>query len=348
MASFLSNAFTRAREALGRMRRPLSPSDDAETLVELSHLLPTLPRDYFSSFEELPFRAGGDLDLATAWWCAEASMLAYQEVPRIQDLAAPAMAAGWKIEVFGADEPTFAVLLKSDDSAILAFRGTRVSGFERLDHLFSRPWLNYHDLKTDASFAPVPFSPEGAVHGGILQGFDRFWTRHGGRVQRAVDHVPLLLTGHSLGAALATVAGAARRFGSTVAIYSFGSPRVGDGKFRELLKRTGVKAHRFVHGGDLVTTLAPEGWMGFTHVSDVLHLKADGSGMDGEEPDLGGVLLSAMQRTEESLRSAILNLAEHRLMEPQKMLVPRGALADHAPVFYVERIREMAGGRKEA
>jgi hypothetical protein len=74
----------------------------------------------------------------------------------------------------------------------------------------------------------------------------------------------------------------------------------------------------------------------------------DGSGLDQEESDLAGVLLSALQRTEESLRGTILNFAENRLMKPARMLVPRGALADHAPVYYVEKVRELARARKES
>lgn len=269
-------------------------------------------------------------------------MLAYQEPETILELSKEVQQAGWEVQVYGRDQPTLAVLLRSPGAAILAFRGTRVSGFERLDTIFTQPWMNYADLKTDAQFVPMAFAKAGNVHGGILGSYERFWRAHGETMKRSIGERALLLTGHSLGAALATVAGATGHLESAKAVYSFGSPRVGDRGFRAVLESMNLAVHRFVHGHDLVTTLAPEGWLGFTHVSDILHLKNDGSGIDDDEPDLAKVLLNALRKVDASLHGTILNFQESRLMSPLKMLVPKGALADHAPLFYVERIRELA------
>jgi hypothetical protein len=342
MQEFAGKTFNKLRAWWRRIRRMSGEPPTARTLVELGQLLPTLPREYFASTVELPFQSRRELDLSTAWWCAEAAMLAYQEPQRIAELASAVITEGWEVQLFGHDQPTLAVLLKSRDAAILAFRGTRVNGFERLDTVFTRPWLDYADVKADAQFVPAAFAPEGSVHGGILESLERFWKRHGTEVTQATGDVPLFLTGHSLGAAVATLVAAGKRFESATAVYTFGSPRVGDSKFRDLIAGRGLAVHRFVHGSDLVTTLAPEGLFGFTHASDILHIKPDGSGIDTEEPDLAGVLMNALKQADVSIRSAILNFTENRLLNPHRLLVPKGALADHAPVFYVDRIRELA------
>jgi hypothetical protein len=311
-------------------------------LLTLGDLLPTLKRDYFTSTRDLPFTCARELDLAAAWWCAEASMLAYQAPEEVGALAGRLVDEGWQVRVFGAGEPTFAVLLRSSTAAILAFRGTRVSGFERLDVVFKRPWVDYEDLKTDASFSLSPHPGEGKVHGGIFASFQRFWERHGQPVSEAVGDLPLHLTGHSLGAALATLASASGRFRTAVAVYSFGSPRVGDGGFRAHLAAQDLAVHRFVHGNDLVTTLAPEGWLGFTHVGGALHITRDGTGIDAKENTLAGVLIDGLPQLLSGVRRAIHNLRDLRLLTPTRLLVPRDALADHAPAFYVERLRALA------
>jgi hypothetical protein len=161
-------------------------------------------------------------------------------------------------------------------------------------------------------------------------------------VAGAVGDLPLHLTGHSLGAALATLAGASGALPTAVALYSFGSPRVGDACFRDCLTAQNLGMHRFVHGNDVVTTLAPEGWLGFTHVGNALHITRDGSGLDDVETNLAGVLIGGLPPLLESVRNAIQNLRDLRLLTPTRLLVPQDALADHAPKFYVERIRALA------
>lgn len=312
------------------------------SLIRLGNLLPTLPRKYFTSHAELPFHHGGDLHLATAWWCAEASMLAYQDPANVAALATHALGQGWQLHLFGAEEPTFAVLLISDCAAILAFRGTRVGGFETLDRIFTQPWMNYADLKTDTNFLLAPFHPQGKVHRGILAAFESFWAKHGADVSARVGRLPVFLTGHSLGGALATVTAASLRLPSVRALYSFGSPRVGDTVFRHHLMELGVPVHRFAHGLDLVTTIAPQNLLGYSHVGDILHLASKGRTIDTEEPDLARVLLNAFQLFLPTVRSTILNLRQSWLAKPTRLLVPRSALADHAPIFYVEKIRSLA------
>jgi pimeloyl-ACP methyl ester carboxylesterase len=69
-------------------------------------------------------------------------------------------------------------------------------------------------------------------------------------------------TGHSLGGALATLA--ADRHGDSAAVYTFGSPLVGDDAFAAgFNNRHEGRSFRYVNGDDLVTRVPPF----FTHIN---------------------------------------------------------------------------------
>ncbi|XHX78577.1 MAG: lipase family protein [Stenomitos frigidus ULC029] len=79
----------------------------------------------------------------------------------------------------------------------------------------------------------------------------------------------VIVTGHSLGGALATLCAVdvQYNFSSKVAIsiYTFGAPRVGNQGFRESFNRRVPASYRFVYGMDLVPAL-PRPWQGYSHV----------------------------------------------------------------------------------
>src|SRR6266540_2089173 len=174
--------------------------------AELGQLLPTLPREYFTTLGELPFHVGPEFNLANAWWCAETAMLAYQEPAKVPELTARLTPAGWQVRTFGEQLPTYAVLLTSPDVAILAFRGTRVSGFRTFEELYTQPPINLKDLKTDFNFTPTHFPIGGTVHEGFLEAFEKFWRIHELEIMRCIGARASVVTGHSLGGALATIA----------------------------------------------------------------------------------------------------------------------------------------------
>ncbi|HET8923310.1 MAG TPA: lipase family protein [Candidatus Acidoferrum sp.] len=76
----------------------------------------------------------------------------------------------------------------------------------------------------------------------------------------------LLITGHSLGAALATLLASIR---TPDALYTIGSPRVGNTEFVSSLG--GVKNFRYVDCCDAVTELPPE-VLGYAHLGDPLYI----------------------------------------------------------------------------
>jgi hypothetical protein len=131
---------------------------------------------------------------------------------------------------------------------------------------------------------------------------------------------PLFYTGHSLGAALATLA--AGRFPPR-ALYTFGSPRVGDGEFATTLE--GVPTFRLVNNRDLVTGVPRKvGRVRLAHVGQLRQIEPDSSVRDGSQ------LASAGWHRHPSDR--------------RRWFDPPWPVADHAPGNYVAHLARIAAG----
>jgi len=77
-------------------------------------------------------------------------------------------------------------------------------------------------------------------------------------------------TGHSLGAALATIC-SIYCLHTISRLVTFGSPRVGNADFASEVARITRQCDRYVHGKDVVPTLPPEN-MGYRHVGSAIQL----------------------------------------------------------------------------
>lgn len=159
---------------------------------------------------------------------------------------------------------TQAFIAKNDQFAVLAFRGTQPTKWE--------------DVRTDLR-AIKQKTIEGKVHKGFKEAFDDVKDEIVDTLRKSIgDDLPLYITGHSLGAALATVATQEleKEFDDLIAAcYTFGSPRVGDGKYEKSIK---APFYRIVNTTDIVT-LVPFFLGTFVHVGDPRYLsrrKVDG------------------------------------------------------------------------
>jgi len=177
--------------------------------------------------------------------CAEMCRLAYADRQTVSSVlsAIKFTLAHWvggeTREQRGATRGTDGFVATSDEGGrtVLAFRGTESNKPE--------------DILTDALATSVPWKSGGQVHRGFSQAY--------ALVQDDIAHAlpasgRLLVTGHSLGAGLATLA-AADFASRAVTLITFGSPLVGDSAFKQLLD--GVDVHRFVDCCDLVTRIPP-------------------------------------------------------------------------------------------
>ena len=136
--------------------------------------------------------------------------------------------------------------------SVLAFRGTEV---------------NRVDWATDLQAWPRAWPEGGRVHAGFAEALALAWSDLAPRLAEAPGR--RLYTGHSLGGALATLA-ASRR--PPDALYTFGSPRVGDAAFLATL--AAVESHRYTNCCDVICRL-PLKLFGYRHLGAALYVDRD-------------------------------------------------------------------------
>jgi pimeloyl-ACP methyl ester carboxylesterase len=171
---------------------------------------------------------------------------------------------GTRVSHLERDNIEAAVYDRPDGMLVVAFRGTDEA----------------QDVCRDLRFSFRRSPVGGEVHGGFLLA----WEAVRGEVMERISHAHerekkrVLVTGHSLGGAIATLAHAqARTRGILTDCYTFGAPRVGDRDFVARYRRAGLNElhYRMVMEGDPVPALPPA-WLGFRHVGTEVYASSEG------------------------------------------------------------------------
>jgi hypothetical protein len=202
----------------------------------------------------------------------------------------------------------FTAVRAADGTVLMSFRGTQPD--------------NYKDWITDlrANLVAWPES-SGRVHDGFAIAVRTIRPQIQKWLESAKpDRSKLILTGHSLGAAMATLAATIWRPEWLVTI---GSPRVGDAAFVGTVMAT--HSVRFVDCCDAVAEVPPEE-TGYRHVGDPTYLTRDASIV--ENPEASFVMADRFR--------ARLDYARRYAWQVSRN-VPLRDFADHAPVNY-ERV----------
>lgn len=216
----------------------------------------------------------------------ETATLAYQDEPVI---VRQANAWGFNRVRFFSRRETQAFTMANDRVVITAFRGTEP---ERLA-----------DWVTDADIRPTP-ALGGQVHEGFYRALNHVYQGVRDTIQEFQDQgQSLWFTGHSLGAALATLAVATLRSAEdkpVYGLYTFGQPRTGDRDF-ELRFNADLKtrAFRFVNNNDIVPRVPPRKF-GYSHVGTFLYF--DDEGELHSDPAWWYRLLDSIEGRVEALR----------------------------------------------
>ena len=152
----------------------------------------------------------------------------------------------------------------NEDHIVAAFRGTDEIG----------DWLdNVNALAVDHGL--------GKVHRGFQAALDDVWHAMRSKIRKMQPadgaRLPIWITGHSLGGAMATLAAAqlvvedAPFYGC----YTFGSPRVADREFaRNFSIEAGRRTFRFQNNNDIVTRV-PARIMGYSHVGQFVYIDVE-------------------------------------------------------------------------
>ena len=136
----------------------------------------------------------------------------------------------------------------------------------------------FSDVRADLSISRTS-TPHGKLHIGFNHYVDHIWESILAQGKRACwQEKAVWMTGHSLGAAMATIL--AYRFATRdnlaapKALFTYGSPRVGNRVFVNYTNTLSYEHHRWVNDGDIVTKIPFAPW--FYHSGTMHHIDANG------------------------------------------------------------------------
>ena len=153
----------------------------------------------------------------------------------------------------------------NSDRLYIVFRGSDKSVDWINNFQFRQQVYPYGDGNSEVKFHRGFMSAYFAVRKSLLEAMDKFEGQH------------VIVTGHSLGGALATIAALDIQYnlGSkrdlSFEVYTFGAPRVGNRAMVESYNGRIPNSYRFVYGWDIVTRI-PRTWQGFDHVDEAIQL----------------------------------------------------------------------------
>ena len=195
-----------------------------------------------------------------AYLLAQAARLAYQPSESVENT----IKNEWKMPNvrFIDRQETQCFVAGDDEKIIISFRGTEPKKIQ--------------DLMSDIKLRLVAH-PLGKVHRGFLAAIDYAWADTIKAIQEfQTNDQTVWFTGHSLGAALATL-GVAKMYDINQPVhglYTFGQPRTGDSKFAENFDlKYKSSSFRFVNNNDIVTRVAPSA-LGYKHIGTFLYIDA--------------------------------------------------------------------------
>jgi triacylglycerol lipase len=210
-------------------------------------------------------------------------------------------ALGYKIIKFFDIDGAQAYLLNNGTITVLSFRGTEVT--EKSDVLA--------DLKSGKNLEACG----GKVHVGFKGEINKLWSS----ISKELEANPgnIYVTGHSLGAAMATIA-ASRMQDRVTALITFGSPRVGN---QEFVNSLNVTHYRVQNNCDDVTKV-PFRLMGFVHHGTHKYMNYYGEFRD----------LTPQQRVKDMIRSRLRARAKG-----QKFI----GVFDHMMANYIAKLEKL-------
>jgi|SRR5882672_5616201 len=199
----------------------------------------------------------------------------------------------------------FGARRSADGVALLAFRGTQPDDIK--------------DLLADASAKLVPWGESaGQVHEGFAGDVRALKTQIDEWFEKAQpDPWKLIVTGHSLGAAMGTLAAT---IWQAEWLFTLGSPRVGNAEFTTTVAAT--KMVRLVDCSDIVTRLPPP-VHGYEHVKGCTYLTRRADVIENPDPDF--VCAERRVAGVEYMRRYAWKFWRNVLLR---------SFADHAPINY--------------
>lgn len=238
--------------------------------------------------------------------CAEMSRLAYcKDEDRVKRILSN---IGFGPPQIYKEKGTHALLTKGGNVTVLAFRGTESD--------------DPYDISDDLNIELKKWrTVAGRVHAGFATALDNVWKK----IEHDLDDLrdeEVLFTGHSLGAAIASLAAGLH---PPAGLYTFGSPRVGDQAFCDAM--AGKPFHRYVNCCDFVTRVPPSP---YKHFGKLHYIDSRRRILEEPEPKP-----DSMTKDQQPARIAYF---KGEGLKFGNVLVRD--LADHAPINYVLPLME--------
>lgn len=149
---------------------------------------------------------------------------------------------------------------KSGNTVLIIFRGTDSPENWKNNFLFCKKTIPYNNKNTKIR-----------VHSGFLRGYQSVRSKIQGKIPQGICKI--LITGHSLGAALGTLCAVDLQYNfknADIEVFLFGCPAVGNKAFVRSYNKRVFKTLRITNGNDIVTKLPPK-IFGYRHVGINIH-----------------------------------------------------------------------------
>jgi triacylglycerol lipase len=246
---------------------------------------------YDSALLNLPLLRAAYSD-RTSWLMARCSELAYVEFEAGQEQQLRDSLKELGLEFFRgfSRDATCAFLARNDSFAVLAFRGTTQDYRNILSDIKIRFYRDKSGAKLSTGFSEAYAFVQDDIAAAL----------------GALDlSLPLYITGHSLGGALAAIASIRILPSDRIAAcYTYGCPRVGNGEFTNQLWK--VPVYRQVHSSDIVPRVPLP--FGYRHAGDMRYIKRSGTLI--EDPNSIGLFFSFFLSAATGLKNVFQN---HRI-----------------------------------
>lgn len=193
------------------------------------------------------------------------------------------------------------------DDIVIACRGTEPTEF--------------NDIKADLKAILVVAETIGRVHRGFKKEVDDIWPQIKKDIQRLrKSNRKIWFTGHSLGAAMATIMASRCHDDNDMmecsSLYTYGSPRVGNSTY---INSVDFPHHRWVNNNDIVTRVPP--WLLFyRHHGEEHYMNAYGNVRNP----------TGYQRFKDRIRGLIMGLKEFKI----------DSFSDHSMSEYVKNLEK--------
>jgi triacylglycerol lipase len=316
-------------------------------LVELPLRFYEANRDAFAAFKPVaPFNIG--TARAMAWM----SQLAYETAHRDKVEQVCGLFDLHLIEIIANDSDSGFELLPLHTRGVIAEgHGATIVAFAGTDPLIPVNWITDFNVGLRFRFNERVTPP--LLHRGFETAFKSV-ASDVTRVLASRGETPVLVTGHSMGAALAVIAAdhlLSEQNLRATAVYGFGVPRVGDQDFASRYNETlGSTTYRLVHGSDIVGSVPPSSF-GFRHVGLLIRC-ARGTQFAAEpplpefsdEPQFRDSLLDGFQEGVSDLFGLQLQpvIRDDVLGQMSRLLLPH--FGDHLPDRYLRALGGVNGG----